>query len=96
MSGSLKQHHPNEPDLQNQNAYDTQNNSTSSTGPISNTYEEVYVPVEQRPTTKVNLQLELLLLQIEYTKREIYNLELTILEKERSLLLSSEENMYAK
>lgn len=35
--------------------------------------------------------MELLRHQIEYTKRDIYNLELTILEKERSLLLSVEE-----
>lgn len=52
----------------------------------------IEIPVET-PTLKVNLQMELLRHQIEYTKRDIYHRELAILEKERSLLLSTEEQI---
>lgn len=44
--------------------------------------------------SKASLQMELLRHQIEFTKRDLLLLELKILEKERSLLLTAEEKSH--
>lgn len=54
----------------------------------SSTFEIISVDA---PPSKTDLQIELLRQQIEFTKREIYERELSILEKERTLLITTEE-----
>lgn len=66
----------------------SESNNFFLSGP-ENTFEVIEVPSET--TSKAALQVQLLRYQIQYTSRDIYYRELTILEKERALSLSTEE-----
>lgn len=71
--------------------------SVLGTGNNSNVIDlssTVYQVVDVEPTeSKADLQIELLRQKIEYTKRDIYHRELSILEKEKALSLSEEERI---
>lgn len=68
-------------------------NSSKSDSQIPKGIEIIEIPLETPTESKARLQMELLRYQIEYTRRDIYHRELAILEKERSLFLSSEERL---
>lgn len=77
----------------NSNDSTTSSNLENINSKVPDQMEFINVPFETPTESKTTLQIQLLQHQIEYTRRDIYNVELAILEKERSLLLSDEERL---